>query len=537
MFSLPKTVNDIVTESVNRHEYDQITATREVNEQNFSKGSIRFKWSVAGNKWWIPNQSYLRTRIELSRANGDPLLVEDGVAPSMNFMSSLFQNAEFRINNTTVCRVSDRVAQVDTMEHRLHKSKSWLDSVGTSTNFWQYELEDRVNEVSTDGVSDSATSLVTLTKPQIYAAGNIDDAAATIEVAPEANPAFATVTVDPGAASSKTLSQLVKTGDRLVINGVVAEIAAIQNPDRVFIKSLDGTAIPAVATENLQTGAVSLEIVLVSSEASRRVKAVEINWIPLCLSIFKTNKAMPACDLELILTPHPRDVYKKHAIEALTDKTAGADFELKIKNMYLYAAVVEAANVENLEYMIGLDNTRCQAESLQGKSFNTRSFNVSPSTKALTVAYQSKDAGSSNTYSTSKFKSDGNELKLSRFYLKYSGVKYPAGPDADPEYDEGDNTDNSTQRYVESQIYNGAYYDAGGAETIKEFHERGAYYHFKTPRAKGNVDTHASVAQSFDVATEDDAKNMNVLLFDHSRAVVGIKVANGMVAEVVVEDL
>ena len=52
--------------------------------------------------------------------------------------------------------------------------------------------------------------------------------------------------------------------------------------------------------------------------------------------------------------------------------------------------------------------------------------------------------------------------------------------DADPNFTPL--IDYTTQRYAETQIYSGAMFDAGGAESLEDWHDRGAYYYFSWPR-------------------------------------------------------
>ena len=103
--------------------------------------------------------------------------------------------------------------------------------------------------------------------------------------------------------------------------------------------------------------------------------------------------------------------------------------------------------------------------------------------------------------------------------------------DAAPEFKAG--TDYTTQRYIESQIYSGAYYDTGGAETIEEYHERGAYYYFSWPRDGTDRSTRVNVHQQFDGA---DVANMRLLLFDHSKQVGRVRIQDGRVVDVQLED-
>jgi hypothetical protein len=72
--------------------------------------------------------------------------------------------------------------------------------------------------------------------------------------------------------------------------------------------------------------------------------------------------------------------------------------------------------------------------------------------------------------------------------------------------------------------------DSGGAEKFSEWIDRGAYYHFLTPRDGTSVDTRVVVNQQFDNAS--DVANMQCLLFDHSRAAIQVTIKDGRVQNV-----
>ena len=117
--------------------------------------------------------------------------------------------------------------------------------------------------------------------------------------------------------------------------------------------------------------------------------------------------------------------------------------------------------------------------------------------------------------------------------MNYAGQNLPE-PDADPEYKVGSAIDYTTQRYAESQIYSGAYFDTGGAESLEDWHTRGAYYYFSWPRDGTDRSTRVNVHQGFENLTVTD--NMRVLLFSHSKQVGRIRVQDGRVVSVEIED-
>ena len=252
-----------------------------------------------------------------------------------------------------------------------------------------------------------------------------------------------------------------------------------------------------------------------------------------------------------MLNPQTATAFQRRAIESILGQAsknptlpggAAADYKVKIVDMYMYCATVEGPRADDITYLLDLEQTRCQSEKIDNSSFAQKNFDVSPSTYALTACYQDLRAGENTAISASKFKSYDNgggglipagtseELKLSRFFLNYAGQNLPA-PDADPQFVAG--KDYTIQRYSETQIYSGAYFDTGGAETIEEWHDRGAYYYFSIPRDGTDRSTRVNVHQQFDGA---DVTNMRVLLFDHSKQVARIRVQDGRVVDVQIED-
>jgi hypothetical protein len=264
--------------------------------------------------------------------------------------------------------------------------------------------------------------------------------------------------------------------------------------------------------------------------------------------MFKIHHALPSGRYELVLNPQTSTSFQKRAIESILGLTSknptlpggGAqDFKVNVENMYLYTATVEGQRADDITYLLDLEQTRCQSEKIDNTNFQQKNFDVSPSTYALTAAYQDLRAGENTAISASKFKcydaaavpSTSQELKLNRFFIQYAGQNLPA-PDADPEFKA--DRDYTTQRYTESLVYSGSYYDTGGSEKIEEWQDRGAYYHFAWPRDGTDRSTRVNVHQQFDAA---DVANMRLLLFDHSKQVARVRIQDGRVVDVQVEDV
>ena len=564
IFELKTNVQELssANEGTSRMEYDQHPPTRDVVGNNFSNGAIHFRFQTSGQRWWLPSRSYLRMRCQLTKGDGTTALVDaDRVAPNMGLMSSLFQSGEFRINDKVVSRVADFMPQVDALETRLTKSKSWIDSVGEATNFWSESQALRQAEVSSDGsiVKDEVAIVPAETQAGRFAIG-FDAAAVDSNIASYvAATGVITFAVGIGAVALPADVRTVfpagsfftyltgaAAGVRMkVITGVNG--AGAGSTTTIVVEPNWNANVAATAGAALTLDFARITVNSIVAPASRRIKEFELIWCP-PLSLFKVGHALPGGRYELVLNPQTVTSFQKRAIESMLGSASkdptlpggtAQDFKLNVVDFYLYTSCVEGPRADDITYLLDLEQTRCQSEKIDNSNFAQKNFDVSPSTYALTVAYQDLRAGENTALSVSKFKSyDGatvptnvEELKLVRMFINYAGENKPQ-PDADPDFKSG--TDYTTQRYAETQIYSGAYFDTGGAETIEEYHERGAYYYFSWPRDGTDRSTRVNVHQGFAGGT--DVTNMRCLLFDHSKQVARIRVQNGHVVDVQMED-
>jgi len=502
---------DSANQGTSRMSYDQHPPTRDITRTNFPNGAIHFRFQTAGQKWWVPGRSYIRMRVNLTKANGALLTLADNVAPNMGLCASLFQSAEFRINDKVVSRIGDFMPQIDSLETRLSKSKSWVDSVGASSNCWQVKYLDRQSAVASDASKSALVNKHLVATDLGLAAG------ATIAIA-----------ADTGIATfSVNHNQSLLPGDIIVLEG--QEYIVSDN-------NVSATTMKVSANKTIAVAANAAWYVKRLINDARKAGSFELIWTP-PLSIFKLQHALPSGKYELVLNPQTSSAYQRYAIESLKDKTPGTDYKFEVVDMYFYCNSVEGPRADDITYLLDLEQTSCQSDKIDSDSFAQKNFDVSPSTYALSVAYQDLRAGNNTSVSSSKFRSYNvaidapQELNLNRFFINYAGQNMPA-PDADPAFDT--NTDRTTQRYMETMLYNGAVFDTGGAETIEEFHERGSYYYFAIPRDGTDRSTRVAIHSGFTGGA--DVANMRVLLFAHSKQVARVRVADGRVVDVQLED-
>jgi hypothetical protein len=581
IFDLKTELKDLSSsnEGVSDYSYHEYTSSRDITGTNFPNGRFVIPWELSSESWWIPSRSYMRMRCSLTKGaatgtDGAQLTLSDKVAPNMNLAANLFQSMELQLNGKTLSRCSDNVAQVDTLENRLHQSKSWMDSIGASINWLQESVDKRINAVSSNGTVDTtdmkficdmrdpgfgvtlgATTLATNVITAATAGVSIADTMITIT-----NTTTALIAGNLNAFNNKILP-----GDYIVFsNGDERQVAARCYADYTTGECcrLQAATIQILCTfgaKRDQTGDLTAlsQFAVYRPRPSRRITGFELIWQPKCLSVFKYSGALPCGKYELICTPHNAsgDNYKIRAIEVpqrvLTPNlptfgTLATNIKFEVKDVRFYAAQVVGERVENLEYFLDLEQTRLQTALLTNTtSMSKEYFNVSPLTHAITVAYQDVNAGIDPRKSASRFKVadvvdektavvglEDPELKLTRLFCQYAGKSFPS-PDADPEYKLTTSDDYTTQRYTETMINNGSFFSEGGGETIEEWQSRGSYHYFNTNKDGQDRSTRLTVNQTF---AGDFNNKARILVFDHSKQTAKIVIQNGQVVSVDVLD-
>lgn len=540
IFNLKTSTDELESSNygVTKDLFEQVTPSRDVTNANFPNGQISLKWGVSGTKWWVPSRSYLRFRVRLTKAvttSGLDIYTDD-IAPIMNQCAALFTSAEFRINDKTVSRISDYLPQIDTLQTRMNKSKAWIDSVGNSTNWWQENFQVRQENVCYNGEIGNGTDLeenrLTLGYPAdatialVAATGVITFAAGGSGVAPPSN------------VGLYRLGDIIKLD---IAAGGVYDLQVVEVTNATQLKVQGAVVDSAAATRNFWRQR--------EQEIARNVTEYEITWTP-PLSIFQVEHAIPSSRCELILNPQTASIYKKAVVESRdASRTDGTDFDFAVTNMFFYVNTVEGSRVDNLTYYLDLTQIACQAEGGLSTAFASKQFDVSPSTKALAVAFQDVRAGTNTLYSPTKFRAYDTLPRadvcqdLTRFFINYAGVNKPQ-VDADPLYTSvtsgiGGNYgyDFTTQRYVETLINSGSYHDTGGSESIDDWQNRGSYYLFSYNKDGNDRSTRVSVHTGFKTTPATVLTNARMLLFSISSQVAKVVISNGNVIDVQVEDV
>jgi hypothetical protein len=538
IFNLKTSTSELESSNygVTKDLYEQQAPTRDVTGSNFPNGSINFRWQTGATKWWVPFRTYLRFRVSLTRANLTPLdATEDDIAPIMNQCAALFQSAEFRLNDKTISRVSDYLPQIDTLNTRLNKSKAWIDSVGASTNWWQDSFNVRQENVARNGVIDGEVAEDDRDELGFDPTTTLAGAAATNNIT------FATGTIPD-------LRNIFKTGDKIKIN------LTGNNTNEFEIINVISATVLAVKVIFADFGATAFGFTRITDRkengGSRRVTNYEITWTP-PLSIFNVEHAIPACRCELILNPATSSVYKKAVIESRTaDKNPTVNYDFNVVDMFLYVNTLEGSRVDNMTYYLDLEQTACQAESGLSTAFSQKNFDVSPATKQLVVAFQDTRAGTNTLYSATKFRSYDalpfvdETQKLTRMFVNYAGVSKPQ-IDADPLYlaelqGAYGGTDFTTQRYLETILNSGGYYESGGVETLQEWQNRGQYYLFNWSKDGNDRSTRVAVHTGFNTGggpvPAAVLTNARMLLFSISNQIAKVVIQNGAVTDVQLDD-
>ena len=149
MFKLASSVEELgpINNGVLRPQYREVSCQKSIEGASFPSGQQEFRFNVSGATHWVPSKTFMVFDVTLSKADGTHLTATDGIAPNMGLIANLYNSIELRMGGKVVQRVSQYLPQVDALLHRSSKSKTWLEQIGETTNFWADKFATRQNEV------------------------------------------------------------------------------------------------------------------------------------------------------------------------------------------------------------------------------------------------------------------------------------------------------------------------------------------------------------------------------------------------------
>ena len=477
--------------------------------------------------------------------------------------ANLFQSAQIKMNGVTVSRINEYLPQIDALDKRLNNSKSWIDSALGDTNFSDPDFKARRSQVTSDGtlfvkkvnasIQDLAYTRVQMGFDAAGAGANswtYDAAASTLTYAQG---------VDGAGLDAAGASAAFPVGSYFAFTSFFAVVADDPRLNKlVKVLENDGAGVLIVESGKIPAnvgaeGRNEFSRVAIGDDGdvseARNVQEFELLWQP-PLSLFKVDHAIPTSDINLEFTPQTASNIQTACIESLLGDgnktpnlatigapTAGSSFRFSVEDAYLYNCMVVGPRVDNKIYYLDLDQIRGQAINIQTPDQQQRPFDISPNTYGVSVLYQDNRCLTDSQASASKFKAYNaaltapTDLQLERLYINYAGQNIPESM-TDMKFTAG--VDLTTQRYLDTQLYSGAFSDSGGPETLREWQERGPFYHYRTPKDSRDVSTKLTVHQKF--VTGTDVANTRLMIFDHTRAFARVTIRDGRVKEVYVSE-
>ena len=559
VFDIPRKPEELpsANEAQANARYQPVSASKDVSGDQFAQGVHQFRFDTSGNTWFIPSMSYLRLRCTLSQVRLDggqplPILAGGTVAPNMGLAANLFKSMAIQLQGKTIERLAERAPQIDALKIRTHNTGAWLNSVGQDTNFWAADIHTRREQVAVNGYLNRGRTRMPCygpQQPQEHAGFDQDHLISY-------NGTTHILTFDENGESKIDLehgSMALRPGDRFGRGRFLVEIDHVVDRTHAYAHYVQTNAVgrghigEAGNPDDGLNGWYVQELHLATNNDSPTSNEFEILWQP-PLGFFNVQHGIPpGGQWTLELTPQNAVDFKRLAVETLAgtnarivrpgQPTLAGDVDFQVHDMQLYVYTMESNRFDHGTWFLDIEHTNCQLQHLPSDCTGlvTRNFDVHGRSHRLALAFQDQNAGSDTQYSRSKFKirpgsnhgvdgqstAGGQDLLLERFFIQYGREQKPS-PDFDGRYamTHGHTRDPQVnylmQRYVDSLMQADLYHTDGGAESFKEWVERGPLYFFRWPKDAMEQSTRAAVSVKFAHPFADNRQHQ-VVLFNQWR--------------------
>lgn len=459
----------------------QVPPKRDVRGDNFVRGVQDYDFSIGGRYAWRPSKSYFRVALTIeSNASGamGPPKVQDNIAFSDNPCAGLWDNIYVRAGNADVSSIINYAPQAHQVKTRLGKSRGWLKSIGRSAFGCAVDFNDRVSQVSNNGMSNE--------EYELPGKQRIGGSTATFTM-----DALGVVT---GTNTFWFSSNLIKIGSTLVIDNAVKYVVTAVTNDL----SLQVAGPVAAITVPVAYSDAYFIAPTVNDPASENQSTVYFMYVP-PVGIFDHEGLLGSGEYRISMNPNSR--FQTAMVETLTALTAGTDYRVTVEDVQFFPCI-EKANIAatGIEKLF-LTEQHIQSKKLSdgggGTSTSVLDFTVPPSTTSISVFFADQAAGSSSILPLSRFKiSDGeDDTSLSNIQLTYANVNKPS---TNWTSQHGNGTNYLTQRYIDTQIDSGMFYSEGGSESFREWRKRGVLLHFDFNRDSNDRSTNVQAQFTFD---------------------------------------
>jgi len=504
-------LKEVLDDSV-QYNYRQVTCQRAVAGDSFPLGVQDFNWSIGGNTAFVPAKSYFRIGMTITGGGGTQPSLGDTLALADNVCGNLYNNIYMRCGGSDVSSLVNYVPQAQQVKTRLTKSKAWLDGIGKSAFGCDANIASRINSVSVLPVGDYTIDNSIVTSVGTRAHRND----ATIAITNLAG--GATVTgVNTGLQYIQGADNSIagRPGDILVVGGVKYTIATGATDALGAGMTVSN---PPANNVGPTTNAVWLRSVAI--DGSHR-NTQYVLWQP-PIGIFDNMSPMGAADYRISLNPNSN--YKTAAVE---NSYGRAEYDFVINDVQFFMATISsnipASGVDSL-YL-----TELQVQSKQlspGASESLLDFTVPPSTKAISVFVQGNQAGSIITLPPSCFRADDfSDQDLRALQVTYANTSKPSTKFSSSYSSQ---LNYMKQRYVDTQLNSGMFFNDGSGESYSDWQRRGGLYHFSFVRDSNDRSTNVQLALQFgniDIG-------VNAFICAHYTRRVDITTQNGFVTSV-----
>ncbi len=515
---------------------------------NFSSSHINFKFNLGSSNTWIPDKSFIKLRMRITKGDGTRLTKDFGIAPNMNVCDNLFQQICMRANGTVVSEWNDYVAQCAALKSRLYNSMDKRGALLSTTNYQQIYINDRIMDVSEDGIEKqerySEESIASLDRAESFKNTNFEVGADTIALG-AANGLFTFADANVVVGDELDIRHDFSVGDKVKIS-IPATNGDEEPRTNIYTVTTVPTALTMTVSPFPRQTAINADgggnyavfdirkIPHASQFRSQGSNYIDLIWKP-PIGFFDIKETV--CGTYCLqLTPHANGIWQKYAVEGLSnrehrgpnDAADATKYLVDISSILLIVSAQENNSPQSGSKTLSISDIQCGSQNITTSSLTSHVFNVDDKNHSLTLAFQDAAVGEDITLSRSKFVISGNaEQNLVRYYLMKDGITLP-DPIPNIIVDREGGIMDVIQRYYETLLYSKGLSYLSKVETIKEWLDAGIFFHYKWGRGykkSGQVTVYTNFSEQF-------AANPQILLFDHYTRIIRMNVSNGVLLDV-----